>query len=123
MSRAPSSAPRPPASSGPQAAPASAQRRKAGDIGKDEVLAALRKHRFEIAAAAKELAIPRPSLDLAMSRLGIRKAGDLRVDEIEATFRAHGGDVAKMAGELEVSERAVLRRVRELGLVDRKPGD
>lgn len=113
----PRSAPAHPAQSSPP------PRRKAGDIGKDEVLSALRKHRFEIAAAAKELGIPRPSLDLAMSRLGIRKAGDLRASEIDASFRAHGGDVAKMADDLEVSERAVLRRVRELGLLDKKSSE
>jgi transcriptional regulator with GAF, ATPase, and Fis domain len=91
-------------------------RRKAIDIGKDEILAALRKHRFEIAAAAKELGIPRPSLDLAMSRLRIRKAADLRNDEIEASFRANGGDILRMVDDLQASERALLRRVRELGL-------
>jgi two-component system nitrogen regulation response regulator GlnG len=112
----------PPRPASARPAPTSAQRRKAAEISRDEVLAALRKHRFEIAAAAKELGIPRPTLDLAMSRLGVRKAGDLSVEEIEAAFHAHGGDLAKMADELQVSERAVQRRVRELHLSTGRAG-
>jgi two-component system, NtrC family, nitrogen regulation response regulator GlnG len=45
-----------------------------------------------------------------------RVAGDLTQEEITRSYREHNGDLARMAEQLEVSERALGRRVRELGL-------
>lgn len=46
----------------------------------------------------------------------MRTAGDLSAEEIARTYRAHSGDVARAADALEVSEFALRRRIRELGI-------
>jgi DNA-binding NtrC family response regulator len=38
------------------------------------------------------------------------------VEEITGAYRATGGQVARMVERLEVSEKALRRRLRELGL-------
>jgi len=106
-----------PASGEPKGSASPGPRRKAGEIGEEEMAEALRSCRWEIAAAARKLGIPRPSLHLAMKRFPrFRTAGDVPVSELTEAHRACAGDLAAMADKLEVSERALLRRARELGL-------
>jgi two-component system nitrogen regulation response regulator GlnG len=47
----------------------------------------------------------------------IRRAGNLSVEEIATCFRACGGDLDAMVARIEVSKRALIRRLKELGLV------
>jgi two-component system nitrogen regulation response regulator GlnG len=121
--------PPPPALSEPRArrvgapGPAGGSKRAPVGLSEAEIRHALRECRWEIDAAAKHLGVTRPSLYRAMERFpAIRTARDLKVDEIGAAHRAAGGDVARMADALEVSEKALSRRVRDLGLSDAHQG-
>jgi two-component system nitrogen regulation response regulator GlnG len=92
-------------------------RRKPSAIGQDELREALRACRWDLQATARRLRISRPSLYLLIeSSPGFRKAGDLRAEEIVACHRECGGDVEAMIDRLEVSRKALVRRLRELGL-------
>lgn len=91
--------------------------RRPSDVSEAEFGAALRACRWDFAAAAQTLGISRGSVYMLIKRYPrFRKAGDLTAAEITASFYAHGGDIARMADHLQVSERALTRRVRELGL-------
>ncbi len=93
--------------------------RPATELSEAEIREALRACGWEMDAAARALGVARPSLYRAIERFpGIRTVRHLTVDEIRAAHGAAGGDLARMATALEVSERALLRRVRELGLGD-----
>jgi two-component system nitrogen regulation response regulator GlnG len=125
-SRAPLAAPqssRPPAPSEGGAEAARAPRsgrvsaRPTRDLSETEIREALREAHWEIDAAARLLGLARPTLYRAMERFpGIRTARDLRPLEIEQAYQAENGSVSRMAARLEVSEKALSRRVRELGL-------
>jgi two-component system, NtrC family, nitrogen regulation response regulator GlnG len=92
-------------------------KRQAIDLSEAEIREALRVCRWEIDAAARHLGVARPSLYRAMERFpAIRTARDLTPDEIRAAHKAAGGDVARMAEALCVSEKALSRRVRDLGI-------
>jgi len=98
--------------------PVAARRRKPADVSQDELLAVLRAHRWRLKSAAEELGISRPSLYVLIEHCpAIRKAGDLKVEEIVLCHREHGGDLDRMVECLMVSRDALLRRIRELGLV------
>ena len=111
----------PPAAKAPSddsaSAPSSPPRRKPSDVTEPELREALRLCRWDLAATAKNLCISRASLYMLIERFpGFRAAGDLTEQEIVQSHRELGGDLARMSERLEVSERALLRRVRELGL-------
>ncbi len=91
--------------------------RRAAEVGQQELEAALRAHRWQPHAAAHALGIPRASIyDLIAKSPFLRTAADLDRREVEAARTRHDGDVAAMAEELKVSERALRRRMGELGL-------
>ena len=91
--------------------------RKPADISQAELADALRKSRWDIAAAADMLGISRASMYVIMERAPrIRTAGDVPADEIARCYEECGGDLDRMVDRLEVSEKALRRRVRELGL-------
>jgi len=91
--------------------------RRPSDLTEDEVIAALRAHRFRPAAAADALGIPRSSIYDLIERIpGLRKASELSREEIQTTRERVGPSVEAMAVELEVSERGLRRRLGELGL-------
>jgi two-component system, NtrC family, nitrogen regulation response regulator GlnG len=93
-------------------------RRKPSEITEDEMMVALRAHRWDLQATAEALRISRPSLyALIESSPHIRKAGDLTTDEIILCFKECGGNVEAMVDRLEVSRKALARRLRELKLV------
>jgi two-component system nitrogen regulation response regulator GlnG len=86
-------------------------------VGEDELAAALRASRWDLAAAAEQLGISRASIYLLMERYPrFRTAGDLTPEEITRCHEECAGDLGRMAERLEVSERALARRARELGL-------
>ncbi len=87
------------------------------DFREQDIVAALRAHRFRPAAAAAALGIPRSSLyDLIDKIPGLRKASELTREDIETARRGTGPSLEALADALEVSQRALRRRLRELGL-------
>jgi two-component system, NtrC family, nitrogen regulation response regulator GlnG len=103
-------------SSAAQPAP-EVKRRKPSDITTAELLAALRENEWDLKPTADQLGIPRPSIyDLIERHPNIRIAGQLSAEEITRCYKECQGDVDAMARRLEVSRKALLRRVKELGL-------
>ena len=122
----PLSSPPPPGSLPPAAAapegisPAAAARRKPAEVTDEELFEALRASRWELAPAAERLRISRASMYVLVERSGeLRTAGDLSAEEITRAYHECGGHVPRMVDRLEVSEKALRRRLRELGLVER----
>jgi DNA-binding NtrC family response regulator len=106
-------------SEAPVPAPASVrdERRRPADLSEAELRAALRESRWDFAAAAERLKISRASIYVLIQRIpGLRTAGDLDVEEIVRAHYECDGVVERMVERLEVSERALRRRLRELGL-------
>jgi len=102
----------------PPAEPKAPARRRASDVSETELLAALRESAWDLKAAADRLGIPRSSIyNLIDKNPRLRTAGDLSVEEITRCFQECGGDLEAMAQRLEVSQRALGRRIKELGLV------
>jgi two-component system nitrogen regulation response regulator GlnG len=114
-SQSPASFATPPPSSSPQAAPEA--RRKPSEVSEEEMMAALREHAYDLAAASNHLGITRASLYNLMKKSSrVRTAKDLSVEQISQSYSECQGNVELMAQRLEVSLRALQRRVRELGL-------
>jgi DNA-binding NtrC family response regulator len=92
-------------------------RRQPSDISEQELVEALREHRWNIRATAVALRIPRTSLyRLIESSPGLRTAGDLDPDEIRACHSATHGNLDAMVERLCVSKKALRRRIKELSL-------
>ncbi|WP_224243588.1 sigma 54-interacting transcriptional regulator [Hyalangium gracile] len=92
-------------------------RRKASEVGQEELLAALRESAWDVKAAASRLGISRASLyDLIDKSPNVRTSKALSPEEVHRCFQECRGDVDAMAQRLEVSRRGLLRRLRELGL-------
>ena len=91
--------------------------RKPSEISEEELLSALREHRFKINAAAEALGVSRANLyRMIDDSPAVRKASELGREEIEAAVARSGGDLDAAAGELEVSSRGLKRRMTDLGL-------
>ncbi len=92
-------------------------RRKPAEITEAELSAALRACRWDLAATANALGIPRASVYVLIERSGrLKTAADLSAEEIKRCYDECGGDLGRMVERLEVSEKALRRRIRELGL-------
>ncbi|HYI02314.1 sigma-54 dependent transcriptional regulator [Hyalangium sp.] len=92
-------------------------RRKASEVGGQELLSALRESGWDLKAAASRLGISRASLyDLIERSPHVRTSKDLSPEEVTRCFHECQGDLESMVQRLEVSKRGLLRRVRELGL-------
>jgi len=101
----------------PATGPKSGGWRKPAQITEDELLAALRLHRWDLKATAEALHVSRTSLyALIESCPKVRTATDLSRDEIVRCHAECGGDLDAMVDRLEVSKRGLGRRLRELGL-------
>lgn len=100
-------------------APAEApkQYRSADDVSEDELVEAMRQHRYQAKAAAKALGVSRTALYGLIERTDrLRKASELSKDEIEAASARCGAEPNQMADRLGVSRPALLRRMTALGL-------
>jgi two-component system nitrogen regulation response regulator GlnG len=105
------------AGSPPAAPPPAVPRRRPSEIGEEEMLAALRAHRWNLKDTAAALGIARTSLYTLLERsTRIRPAAGVPPEEIRRALERCGGDVEAMAAELEVSERALRQRLKDLGL-------
>lgn len=92
-------------------------RRRPSEIGEEELVAALRAHRFRLKPTASELGLSRSSLyDLIDRFPRVRRAADLGRDELAACLKRCGGDLDAMVDELEVSKDGIRQRLRSLGL-------
>lgn len=98
-------------------APPKTRGRRPSDVSEDEMIAALRAHRWNLKAAGDALGIPRTSMYLLLERsTRVRAASEVPAEEIREAHARCGGDLEAMAGALEVSERALRQRLRDLGL-------
>jgi two-component system nitrogen regulation response regulator GlnG len=110
-------APVPAPAPAPVPAPEPAGPPRPADITEDQLVAALRAHRFSPERAAAALGIPRSSIYRLMDRSArVRKASELDADEIRAARAQTGGDIEAMAALLEVSVLALRRRMQALAL-------
>ncbi len=106
-----------PASAEAQATTVPPPRRKPSEVTEDELLAALRAHRFNLKATAQALRVSRTSLYALVERSpDLRAAADVPPAEIRRAWERHGGDLGAMVDELEVSERALRQRLKDVGL-------
>jgi two-component system nitrogen regulation response regulator GlnG len=98
-------------------APPKARGRRPSDVSEDEMIAALRAHRWNLKAAAGALGIPRTSMYLLLERSErVRPAAEVPAEEIREAYARCGGDLEALAAGLEVSERALRQRLKDLGL-------
>ena len=90
--------------------------RKPSEVGRQELLDALKKHRFEVKAAAAELGVSRTNLYRMIEESpDVRKAKDLQRNEIDEALKRCNGDTAAAAQELAVSLKGLKRRIAALG--------
>jgi two-component system nitrogen regulation response regulator GlnG len=91
--------------------------RRPSDVSEEELIAALRSHRWNFKEAADALGIARTSLYLLLERSPhVRPAAEIPPEEVRRAWERCGGDLEAMAGELEVSERALRQRLKDLKL-------
>ncbi|MEZ4453147.1 MAG: sigma-54 dependent transcriptional regulator [Nannocystaceae bacterium] len=86
-------------------------------ISDEALVAALRQHKWQLAATARSLGISRSTLDERIKRCpALRRARDLGRDELAAAYAESGGDLETMAATLGVSVRALQLRLRNVDL-------
>jgi two-component system nitrogen regulation response regulator GlnG len=105
------------APSDPPPRPARPPARSAQDVSDEDILAALERNGFAAGATARDLGIAKNTLYRRMARDGaLRRGRDLGAQQIEECLRGAEGDLDVAAGRLGVSRRALVLRMRELGL-------
>lgn len=98
----------------PEVQPAATVARPPAQIGDDDLLAALARNGWRMAAAARDLGIARSSIYLLVDACArIRKVGEFSDGEIALAVEAARGDLERAAAELQVSPRALRRRGRQ----------
>lgn len=98
----------------PDVAPGREARRPA-DIPEAEVRQTLAENRWDVASAARQLGISRPSLyELIRRSSTLRTAQDLGKEAIDQALEDAGGDLDRAAERLEVSARGLSRRLSQL---------
>lgn len=89
------------------------KRRRPSDVGEQELIDALTRHRWRIAPAAKALGISASALHMSIDRSArIRRATDLRDDEIRAAQEEVGDSLELLAEKLQVSARGLRLRLK-----------
>lgn len=107
---------RAPVTAPPAASPAAPPAARPGEIDRARLEAVLQRESYNLAAAARALAVSRTTLYALMAKWGFRRAEELSAREVEAATRAVGTDPAALAAHLRVSAKALARRRRELSL-------
>ncbi|MCC6897510.1 MAG: sigma 54-interacting transcriptional regulator [Polyangiaceae bacterium] len=82
----------------------------------DELRAALRDHDHVLSRVATALGVSHSTVDRWMRELGLPRARDLETSRVREALARARGDVAAAAAELSVSERALVLRMRDLGV-------
>ncbi|HEX6903089.1 MAG TPA: sigma 54-interacting transcriptional regulator [Thermoanaerobaculia bacterium] len=91
--------------------------RPAAEVEEDELFAALRASRWNLALTAERLRVSRTSLYALVERHGgVRKAADLTLEEITSALDRAGGDLDAAADELRVSPHGLKIRRFALGI-------
>lgn len=87
----------------------------------DQIRAALSRNGHRMAAAAAELGVSRTRLYALVERLDdVRTGADLQQEDIAHAMAATDGDLERAAVALRVSRRALVLRIRALGLGENK---
>ena len=91
--------------------------RKPGDVGDEELLAALQEEQWNLKQTAARLGVSRTTLYTLIDQCpAVRKASELEREEIERSMRDHNEKIDAMVHALQVSRRGLLIRMKELGL-------
>jgi len=91
--------------------------RPVSEVEEDELLAALRASRWNLAVAAERLRVSRTSLYTLVERHGgVRKAADLGREEIASALERAQGDLEAAADDLRVSPHGLKIRKSALGI-------
>jgi two-component system, NtrC family, nitrogen regulation response regulator GlnG len=91
--------------------------RPVSEVTEEELFAALRASRWNLAVTAERLRISRTSLYALVERHGgVRKASQLSRDEIASALERAGGDLDAAAADLRVSPHGLKIRRTELGI-------
>jgi two-component system nitrogen regulation response regulator GlnG len=91
--------------------------RPISEVAEDELFAALRASRWNLAVTAERLRVSRTSLYTLVERHGgVRKASQLSRDEIASALERAGGDLDAAADDLRVSPHGLKIRRTELGI-------
>ena len=105
----------------PDHAPPPRKRTRPAEMTNEMLRAALRRNRWSLAAAARDVGISRGSLYTLVRTRGCGGwADDLGADEIREELEIAGYDLDEAAERLEVSRRALRRRMKTLGVGDSK---
>jgi DNA-binding NtrC family response regulator len=92
-------------------------RRKPSKLNDEDILAALDKHGWGIAAAAQELGISRPSMYKLIEACElVRQPDAIASEEVLAAFERSAGNLETCASLLRTPGEALRRRLRALGL-------
>lgn len=96
---------------------ANVRKRKPSQISRDELVLALRRHRYELQATADDLGISRASVYQLIERHpDLKHTADLTDDELTHCYNEFKGDLERMMEHLEVSQIGLRRRLRAMGL-------
>ena len=105
-----------PARPGSSVLPDTVRYRKPGEIGRDELMDALRNNRWHVLRTAEQLGVSRTTLYSLMEACPeVRKASELSREDVESC-RSSVHDLDALAEELEVSKHGLTLRLRELDL-------
>jgi len=86
-------------------------------LSEDQLIKALRAHRWRLGPTANSLGMSRASLYARIDKSDrIRKAKDITKDELLTCKEACGGDLDAMSEKLEVSKRGIQLRMKDLGI-------
>ena len=92
-------------------------RKRPSEISEAELIAALKRHRWNFKATAEGLGISRASLyTLSGQCPKIGRAEDLDEETLRQAWERSGGSVSQMADQFSVSRKALRQRLRSLGL-------
>jgi len=116
----PTPAPVSPPTAEPPAPPGKAPpRRKISDYSEEEIVGTLEAKSWEIKKAAEQLGVARTTLyDWLERNPHVRSASSLSKEELARHYRDCQGDLELMSQRLKMSRWALVRRLKELGLLE-----
>ncbi|HMB54341.1 MAG TPA: sigma 54-interacting transcriptional regulator [Thermoanaerobaculia bacterium] len=95
--------------------PTSPSFRSPSEVTEDELIDALRAHRWQVKPAAEALGVARPSMYALIERSkSVRKVSDLSEEEIAACHGECDGDLEAMVDRLEVSKDGLRQRIAQM---------